>query len=271
MKMNSLLRVRQSNTRKKTNLKARVIGVIVLAVAVVFMSTSVLRGALFYVVSPLWAGQNFIAQGIQHSLALFSSKNALIKENNDLHVANNRADLRLSSLSILEQENAELKTRLGRPQVAANSILAAVLVKPGRAAYDTLIIDIGSLDGLKGEEMVLADGVIAIGKVKEVYSTSAKVVLFSSSGEITNVYVGDKAISTEASGLGGGNFEASLPNEIEVSIGDTISLPGGYPVVFGTVEAVSSRPTDPSQMIRFRLPVNMSELRYVDVVPNRAS
>jgi cell shape-determining protein MreC len=250
-------------------MKVRFFGVGILIVIILILSSAFLRRVIFSVVTPLWQGENAIARSIQYTAELFRSKNSLLTENINLKIENSRANSRLSVLDVLRIENEELKERLGRPRITTHSILAEILVKPGRTPYDTLIIDIGQDEGLNGGEMVLADGSVAIGKISEVFSSSAKVVLFSSPSEKTEVYVGEKAILTEAIGLGGGNFEASVPNGISVSVGDFISLPGRFSVIFGTVEELTSRPTDPSQTISFKLPVNMAELRYVDVVIGR--
>ena len=75
---------------------------------------------------------------------------------------------------------------------------------------------------------------VVLGEVAEVYETSSKVRLYSSSGEQVTVFIGGEAIMAEAKGIGGGNFEIELPQNVDVFIGDSIYIPEFHPQIFPT-------------------------------------
>ena len=141
--------------------------------------------------------------------------------------------------------------------------LAVILAKPNQSPYDTLVIDVGTEQNLEVGDMVFAFGNVPIGRVSDVNQSSSKVVLFSSSGEKIQVLVGD--ISMEISGRGGGNFEMVLPRDIILQKGDSAILPGIMPYVVGIVETIISDPRDSFQKALLTSPVNIQELKFVEV------
>ena len=69
----------------------------------------------------------------------------------------------------------------------------------------------------------------------------------------------------ELEGLGGGNFAAKLPRDVEVKEGDAAVVPSISTSVFGFVEKIELNPTDSFQKIIFKIPANLSELKWVTV------
>ena len=167
----------------------------------------------------------------------------------------------------LKNENADLKNILGRKNNSQKEILATILAKPFFSPYDTLVIDLGSADGIAVGDQVIALGNTYIGKISEVYSHSSKVTLYSSSGETIDVLVGTSTVEKTATGMGGGNFSLQMPVGSNVNIGDPIIIPSISANIFSTVEKIDSEPTDSFETVLFKNPVNISELQYVEVVP----
>jgi hypothetical protein len=95
---------------------------------------------------------------------------------------------------------------------------------------------------------------------------SAKVSLFSTPGRKLSVVLGSSSITMEAVGIGGGNFNILVPIEIEVKEGDVITIPSITTNIFGIVEKVNFKETDSFQTVIFKSPVNISELKYVQVI-----
>jgi cell shape-determining protein MreC len=73
-------------------------------------------------------------------------------------------------------------------------------------------------------------------------------------------------ITVPAKGRGGGNFEIHIPREIEVSDGDILVFPYDPTIAVGIVKSIEFDPRDPFQKILARTPVNIQELRFVEVV-----
>ncbi len=109
-------------------------------------------------------------------------------------------------------------------------------------------------------------GDVPIGRVSDVYQSSSKVVLFSNSGERTQVVVGDKNVFMAVVGRGGGNFEMVVPKEKTLMKGDQVLLPGINSYVVGIVETIISDPRDPFVKALLVSPVNIQELKFVEVV-----
>ena len=163
---------------------------------------------MFGVGAPFWGVKNSIETFFSDNIGLLQSKAALISENNTLK-AEIQKDQENSLLSAaLKDENTDLKNILGRKSDSQKEILATILAKPFFSPYDTLVIDLGTADGIAVGDQVLVDGDIYIGFVNEIYSHSSKVVLYSSSGETVNVFVGSSTIEKTATGMGGGNFQS---------------------------------------------------------------
>lgn len=72
-------------------------------------------------------------------------------------------------------------------------------------------------------------------------------------------------IFTEIVGRGGGNFEMVMPKDLTLAKGDQAVLPGIVPYVLGIVETTISDPRDPFQKALLVSPVNIQELKFVEV------
>ena len=195
----------------------------------------------------------------------FSFKSSLSKENEDIKSELNTNNAAMSNYNALLAENISLKEILGRMGERRNFILSAILSKPNQSLYDTLVVDAGTNVGLEKGDMVFAEGNVPIGKVAEVYSNSSKVILFSNSGEKTQVVVGNTNVFMEVVGRGGGNFEMILPRDFTLLEGDAVVLPGIMPRVLGIVETIISDPRDPFQKALLVSPVNIQEIKFVQV------
>ena len=201
----------------------------------------------------------------------FQFKKSLQNENEDLKLKLSEMEAQIANWSILSDENIKLKEILGRSE-NRKLVLAAILAKPDRSPYDTLIIDAGSASELADRSekvgtgnIVYAFGDIPIGKIAEVYANSSKVVLFSNPGEKTEILISGKDIFMPIVGRGGGNFEMTLPRDFVLEKGTEVQLPGLVPHVLATVETILSDPRDAFQKALLISPVNIQELKFVQV------
>ena len=208
----------------------------------------------------------------------FSSKSALERENEKLRSQLVRDEARMADYQILARENENLKEILLRQPEDKKFILAAVLAKPGVSPYDTFLLDLGAKDGAAIGNLVFAEGDIPIGRLASVTSDTAKAVLFSSTRERTPVVIhaslsvpadllqkGESDIFWEIIGRGGGNFEMILPRDFTLVRGDPVALPGLRSYAVAVVETILSDQRDSFQKALLRSPVNLQDLKFVEV------
>jgi len=264
MKMNYPLKNNSKPGNKNRRLK--IAAIIFIFAAIFFISlTGAFRGFINKIALPFWKFDNYVTLKFSNAFSIIGSKRSLILENRRLNLELNKIKTDLSLQKIIRKENENLKALFGRSEGKKNVVLAAVLVKPSVSPFDVIIIDIGKDKGVKEGDRVLYEGAVAIGEVEEAYSRSSKVKLYSSPGEKFVALIGETSAQVEMEGLGGGNFAAKLPRDVEVKKGDAAVVPSISTSVFGFVENIELNPTDSFQKIIFKIPANLSELKWVTV------
>ncbi len=264
MKTNFLQKNNSYALRGKKKRSLLVSVAILFLLCVLFRST--LKNLLFTVGKPFWNVRNNVASFVTNNMEVLRSKRSLIDENNAFAEEINRNEEERSLTDLIRKENEELKSILNRGGSRYNKILSAVLIKPFLSPYDTLVIDVGVQNGVSVGDKVLALGYSFIGYVKEVYEDSSKVVLYSSYGEKVKVLVGSNNISKEALGIGGGNFKIEIPKEVDIKEGDPIVIPSISYNIFAIVEKVEAKENDSFSTVLFKSIVNMSELKWVEII-----
>lgn len=256
----------KSNRRKKGLRGPLTVVALTLAVAALFYFLLPNFGSesVYGFARPLWKVRDALVRAVEDLRTLFESNENLASENEALRQKNEEADLALLSLYIYKRENEELKKLLGRePQ--KRGVLATVLAKPSASLYDTLILDAGSETGVETGDLVRA-GDFVLGTVREVSGKESKAVLASAPGEVWKAEIGERHIATDFFGRGAGNFLARLPREVSISVGDMIILPALSPRPLAVVEAVEETETGSFKFIFAKLPINIQELRFVEMI-----
>lgn len=228
-----------------------------------FIAPTFTGNIAMFIATPFMKGGNYFGAASAGVFDIFTSKSSLQAENDKLKSEVAQFQVTEDRDKLLTQDNADLKVLLGRHSDNF-SVLASVIAKPPFSLYDTVVVDVGSADKVLAGDKVLALGFVPIGTVQSVYTHTSLVQLFSSAGEKIDVRIG-KNIQTTAEALGGGNFIIKLPKDTAVSQGDPISAPGIQADVFGTVDSIETNENDPFVYVRFGLPVNMSELNFVQI------
>jgi len=239
----------------------------VLALILIFLRAPIshaLARAAQIIFRPILSAGSGVGESAQSFGALFRSKKTLWAENEDLKMKIGDLEARLFNYNALQDENNKLKEILNRSG-GKKLVLGAILAKPNRSLYDTVLIDAGANDALAEGDLVLAYGDIPVGRIAEVYPDTAKVSLFSSPGERTEVLVSGRDIFMMLVGRGGGNFEMTLPRELALEPGTEVVLPGYQPRALAKIETILSDPRDPDQKALLTSPVNIQELKFVEV------
>ncbi len=212
----------------------------------VFFWRSSLSSVIWQILSPVVAVRNSLTFQSSEQMAFVSSTTSLLADRDALY-----------------KENLDLKSRLGR-NAERSVILAAVIQKPPGIPYDTLIIDLGASSGIQKGQLVAAAGSALIGRVADVYATTARVVLFSSPGEEYAALL-NATTPISLAGQGGGSLRGEVPVGTPVAVGDHLVIIGIQEAVVGSVSAVEKKDGQSFVVVYARLPANPQELRFVEV------
>ncbi|MCR4284137.1 MAG: rod shape-determining protein MreC [Parcubacteria group bacterium] len=260
-----------SRHNKKTGKKFLILTLLLAMILIAIMfaiGNRIISSATLSIASPIFAARGSINNWYEYKSRVIKDKELLVDENLRMKEQLMEKDMRLMTLGLLEKENNELKNLLGRMTEERRSIIASVTLRPPQVPYDVLIIDIGRDDGIEEGMLVGAYGDILLGYVEKVFKDASRIRLYSSAGESINVLVDNTNIFTVASGVGGGNFEISLPRVDNVKEGDLIITPGANPFILGMAEFIKADMADAFQRVFFRTPLNIQELKWVEVFPD---
>jgi cell shape-determining protein MreC len=228
----------------------------------VFFVLSRVINTISYPFVKLGSGVNKKVENMNY---VFYSKKDVFLENEKLKNSAQELNIKLLNLHSLEKENLELKEILNRKKTNEEFVLGVVLSKPNKSIYDSLVLDIGSKDGIKEGALVFANGDVPIGRIDQIFESSSRVILFSTSGQINNVLLSPNNINVDMVGRGGGNFSVSLPRDLIIDSQAILKLPSVHSYFIGIFEKVISSDRDAFQDVLFTSPVNMQELKFVQV------
>jgi cell shape-determining protein MreC len=261
--MNYLRDNRLAASRRQNKIKSIVFFIAIIVVIIL------VRKPIFNIFSvflksigvPVWKTSNVVKDDISNALL---TKKSLLAENQKLNDQLMEGLALSVDRKVLLDENKELKDILGR-RGTKNLLLSAILAKPNKSPYDSLVIDIGVDQGLQTGQRVFAYGNIFIGTITGVYANTSLVKLLSTPGESTDVVMGDKNAFVQAIGRGGGNFEITLSKDLSIENGAEAVLPGIVSYVVAVAGQIISDPRDPFQKILLTSPVNVQDLKFVQV------
>lgn len=255
-----------SRTRRRNTLLAPGSGKWILATIVVVVMLFILRaffpGTIAFLATPFWnAGR--AATNTSGSVAAFFGDKAVLAEERDA--------LR-REVAALNEQNATLMARtvdlerlLGGRSEASAGILAGVLVRPPVSPYDTLVVDQGEAQGVTVGKRVKGAGGIPLGVIESVSTRTARVVLYSAPGRITEGWVGVSRTPVSLEGASAGAFRTSVPRERVVAVGEEVYLPGPGAVPIGTVIRVDTDPSSPRAVIHVRPRTSPFSLTWVTI------
>lgn len=225
-----------------------------------------LSSATHIILRPMLVAGGGISEKFSNLSVYFKFKSTLQQENENLKSQLGEVWAKVANYNSVLDENSKLKDILGRKNEKTNLVLASILSKPNQTPYDTIIIDAGQKQGIREGGLVLASGFVPIGLVSLAYPDSSKVILFSNPGEKTEIVIAGRDVFMQLVGRGGGNFEMVLPRDFFIEKGAEVHLPGIIPYVVAKVETIISDPRDAFQKALLASPVNIFELKFVEIV-----
>lgn len=262
--MKSQFQDRKNIAKKKHFIKTAIISIVVILLFVT--GTVSFSGGFFNLLGePIWKIKNNISDGLSSSGYVIKTKKSVFRENEELNRRLLEQNLAMADYLLLKKENEDLKSSLGRIPDKKSFILANILVKPNQSPYDTLIIDVGTDAGLKDGDKIFANEQIPLGYISNVYEHTSLVSLYSNPGEVTEAMISGSNATVELIGRGGGNFEMTVPIDLDSSKGTMVVLPGISSEIIAIMEDIISNPTDPIKKVLLRSPANIQQLKWVQV------
>lgn len=248
---------------KKWRLQLGFIGAIVLFH---FFYPTALGGLAARVALPFWKTERAAEDALARASLFFASRKTLMRDVETLNTALKRAQSLLADRELLLQKNRLLEERFGRAPDNDRRLVGEILAVPPRSPYDTAVIDIGTRDGVMVGDLALSGSVI-LGTVEKTFARTSLITFFSTAGNTVPVLIlhDGSAIPIEAKGEGGGAFRARLPKEVSLRVGDAIVLPGESSLVFAAVNAIEGNAADSFQTVRFKNPVSLQSLRFLEI------
>ena len=255
------------NEKKRTRrLLIIATGVVVLALAFDWVSGGTLRGLVRFMSTVAWSSSSRMLSSVAGS-GLFSNVRALHAENEALKQEISRLQVQTASYESLAEENTALREIVHLAEGSAG--LTAPIVSSTRSSpYGTFMVGAGSAEGVvEGNIVVVGErgSGIVIGEVDDVHEHVSLVTEVFAPG--TSIEGSLRGIPTTFEGQGGGNARTKISQELEVEVGDTVTSPAFGGRLVGVVGAIASDPTNAYQSVYIRTPVNLSELRFVYVIP----
>lgn len=263
-----------SQLRNKNQIKKRkkIIKLILVIIFFIFLAYfthyTFLAKAVNFLGQPFWKTEKYLEINIKKNESLLKSKKDLWRENEELKKENEENKISMLDYQVLKDENEKLKNILDRLPDDHDFILGNILAKPNRSPYDTIIIDLGLKQGMNKGNKILANGYIPIGEIDEVYENTSRVILYSSPEKKTEGILSNSNISVELTGRGGGNFEMLIPKDVDFEIGTLVLIPGSSIEIIAYISEILSVPTDPIEKVLLASPVNVQDLKWVEVKIN---
>jgi len=192
------------------------------------------------------------------------SREVLIARLSDAERELKRVRYQAALYALTTEENVRLRDAANAVKISGGAT-GRVISRPPQTLYDSLLIDVGTIQEVSLGDLVVFENV-ALGRVVAVTAQSSTVQLFSSPGSSQDVLIGNPVAVSTAHGLGGGAFELSVPQSVSVEPGDVVRLPGTESYVLGIVVGSSFKATDVSKLVRFSGVGSLADLDFVRVI-----
>ena len=211
----------------------------------------------------------YIGRGISGS-GFFSTRASLEAQNRSLTEELAQYEERAGAYEVVRSENEQLRAfvRLVESMSRdAQGVTAPVVSSVRTSPYGTFLIGAGEAEGIVRGSFVLTSGGFVVGTVTDTGAHTAIVGEVFAPGASIEAIAGGAAFS--AVGSGGGNARAKVPRALTIQINEPVMAPelGQRPI--GIVGNIASSSASASQDVFIVLPVNLSSLSYVYILPVR--
>ena len=172
------------------------------------------------IAKPFWNLRQVTSQIMPSIAGYFTSKNALVKENQMLQTEGYNLQVKNLELSgqLVGLANPDLIKLTHKPDMIITKVLAA----PPYVPFDILHLDQGQSTGISMGKTVYSGSGIELGVVNQVSASGSMAILFSSPGYVSQATVLRTGLVITLTGSGNANFSTSLPKDTDVVVGDLL-------------------------------------------------
>ena len=267
---------------KKKGIIGIVITIIILILLVVFTNSNV--NQLSYIenicnifVMPIQNGFTYLKNKITGNNSYFQDMDALKNENDELKKKNSEMEQSLRELEIIKAENETLKeyVNLKDKYKDYNTVPADVINRDISNYSSTIVINVGTNDGIKEEMTVIADSGL-VGHVISVTKTTAKVqtIVDTASAVTSTISTTEDTIVVQGTLDDKQELKATfIPTDAVVLQGDSVEtsgIGGIYPkgIHIGTIREVMNTNNITDRYAVVETAVNFTKLNTVLVITN---
>lgn len=241
-----------------------IVSIFVVLSALAFFFNSGMRSIFTTIAKPIWSMRDMATGSFGNIYDFFSLQKNLVMQNVNLKEQVDLLNLKVIDHDTILKENQDLKAMFGRNS-NTERLLSRVLSKPPQSPYDTLVIDVGSGDGVKMGSKVYTSENIIIGMITSVTPHTSLVELFSTGDKKTEVVLERTGASYEIVGSGGANLSIQTPKDSDILWGDVFVYPGLTPSVIGTVYYIDTNSQSSFKKIFLRIPGNVFQSKWLFV------
>lgn len=241
-----------------TSTRNSILGVVGL-VLIILIFRFALPNTFFGVTTGLMNTGTGLTNSLSGLFAVFSDRAELVRK---IQTLEHERDV-LYEETVL-QKNALLSVQIAPEDLqVSNAVRVAVGARPPVSPYDTLMLLSGSADGVSHNDIVYSEAGIPLGAVDTVSGRSARAVLYSEAGRVTTGYIGVDKILVDIVGRGAGAYTAVVSNDVDISVGDTVSIAAPDMRPMGRVSKVETSASNPETIVSIQAYTNIFTLSHV--------
>lgn len=270
---------------KKRGIIGVVITIVIIVLLVIFTNSNVnqltyLQDICNVFVMPIQNGFTYLKNKISGNDAFFADMDTLKKENEELKQKNSELEQSLRELEIIKAENETLKEYVNLKDKYAdyNTIPADVINRDISNYSSTIVINVGSDDGIKTDMTVIADSGL-VGHIISVTNHTAKVqtIVDTASAVTAKMSTTDDSIVVQGTLESKSTLRATfIPTDAVVLEGDSIEtsgIGGIYPkgIHIGTIREVINTSNITDRYALVDTAVDFNKLNTVLVITNSVS
>lgn len=236
--------------------------------AVVVIGVGLLLPAIFtfagrIVMYPVHATQQWFHESQARLPMFLKSQNDLVNQITDLESKLAAAESTDLTQRRLYEENLWFRELLSSN--GSKRIAAAVVARPNEMPYDLLQIDRGEADGIKIGAPVYIGADNVVGVVSQLAPHYAFVELFTTPGFTATTFISGANVVATLEGYGGGVARVKVPQGVALKVGNLVHVPSIEPGVFGRIEYLENKPSQPDQYGYITLQKPIANINYVSV------
>lgn len=205
-----------------------------------------------------------VSSSVLLSLNIFKPKSNIVAENKVLKQRISELETEILNKEVLIGELSS--SSQNSSEIVGTRVSSPISFSP-RTPYDTLIIDIGSEDGVVAGAKAFISDRIQIGVVETVYPNKSIVRLYSSSGIKTEAVLLRTGEVVELEGSGGGNFKLNLPTDFDIKEGDMFVSLGTHKSLLAETRSINEDENSSLVSVILALPIkiNGNSKIYVEI------